>query len=236
MRDDKKKALKIIKQQILAFVLRQGYRFTDGKNYWTIKHVAWLKSLRLGCLLQESLDEYIVTYEYLTDKMKRLEERIEELASGERYRENVRKLSCLIGVKTYTALSMIVEIGDFNRFAKADKFAGFIGLVPGEDSSGERQKRGGITKAGNSHVRRLLVEASQSYTRGTIGHKSMDLKRRQKGNTPQVIAYADKANERLRRKFYRMTLKNKIHRNTAATAVARELACFMWGLMTGNIA
>jgi transposase len=236
MRDDKKKALKIIKQQILAFVLRHGYRFTEGKNYWTGKHVSWLKSLELGGLLQESLDEYLVTYDYLTDKLKRLEQRIEELANGERYREKVKKLSCLIGVKTYTALSVVVEIGDFKRFAKPEKLAAFLGLVPGEDSSGEKQKRGGITKAGNCHVRKLLVEAAQSYTRGSIGHKSMDLKRRQNGNTSQVIACADKANERLRRKFYRMVLKNNINRNVAATAIARELACFMWGLMTDNVA
>jgi transposase len=195
-----------------------------------------LKSLRFGGVLQESLDEYLFKYEYLTDKLKRLEHRIEELASAERYRENVKKLSCLIGVKTYTALSLLVEIGDFKRFAKAEKLAGFLGLVPGEDSSGERQRRGGITKAGNSHVRKLLVEAAQSYTRGSIGHKSINLKRRQNGNAPQVIAYADKANERLRRKFYRMTLKHNINRNVAATAIARELACFMWGLMTDKVA
>ena len=146
------------------------------------------------------------------------------------------RLSCLIGVKTHTALSTIVEIGDFNRFAGAEKLAAFLGLVPGEDSSGEKQRRGSITKAGNSHVRRLLVESAQSYTRGMIGHKSKDLKRRQSGNAPEVIAYADKANERLRRKFYRMTLKNNSNRNVAATAIARELACFMWGLMTDKIA
>ena len=120
----------------------------------------------------------------------------------------MKKLTCLIGIKTYTALSVIVEIGDFKRFAKAEKLAAFLGLVPGEDSSGEKQKRKSITKAGNSHVRKLLVEAAQSYTRGTIGYKSMDLKRRQNGNTPQIIAYADKANERLRRKFYRMVLRH----------------------------
>lgn len=236
MRDDKKKALKIIKQQILAFVLRQGYRFTDGSNYWTMKHVSWLKSLDLGGILQESLAEYLITYDYLTDKLKRLEQRIEEFAAGERYQEKVKKLSCLLGVKTYTALSVVVEIGDFSRFVKADRLAAFIGLVPGEDSSGEKQRRVGITKTGNSHVRKLLVEAAQSYTRGKAGNKSLNLKRRQAGNTPQVIAYADKANERLRRKFYRLTLKNNTNRNVAATAVARELACFMWGLMTDNIA
>ena len=236
MRDDQKKALKIIKQQILALVLRQGYRFVDGKNYWTEKHVKWLKSLKMGGVIQESLDEYLVTYDYLTDKIERLDKRIEELASDERYVENVKKLSCLIGIKTHTALATIVEIGDFNRFQSAEKITAYLGLVPSEDSSGGKQSRGGITKAGNSHVRRLLVEASQSYTRGAVGHKSKDLKRRQDGNSPQIIAYADKANERLRRKFYRMTLKNKTNRNVAATAIARELACFIWGLMTDNIA
>jgi len=236
MRGAQKKLLKTIKRQILALVLRMGFRFADGRNYWTVKHVAWLRSLNLGGVLQESLQEYLVTYDYLTDKIERLDKRIEELAGDERYRDKVKKLICLLGVKTLTALAIIVEIGDFVRFPKAENMAAFVGLVPGEDSSGGKQNRGPITKAGNSHVRRLLVEAAQSYTRGRIGYKSKDLKRRQDGNTPQVIAYADKANERLRRKFYRMVLNNKANRNVAATAIARELACFMWGLMTDNIA
>ena len=236
MRDSQKKALKAVKQQILALVLRQGKRFDLGKNYWTLKHVGWLRTLDLGGLLQEALEEYLITYDYLTNKIERLDMRIEELAGTEHYQEKVKKLSCLIGVKTHTALSVIVEIGDFKRFAKADKLAGYLGLVPGEDSSGGRQRNTGITKAGNSHVRRLLVEAAQSYTRGAVGHKSQALKKRQMCNTPEVIAYADKANERLRRKFYRMVLKNKTQRNVAATAIARELACFMWGMMTDNAA
>lgn len=236
MRDNQKKALKIIKQQILALALRQGYRYDLGKNYWTQRHVAWLRALELGGVLQEALSEYLITYDYLTDKIERLDARIEELAGAERYAENVKKLSCLIGVKTHTALSVLVEIGDFSRFAKAEQLSGYLGLVPGENSSGDRQRRTAITKAGNSHVRRLLVEAAQSYTRGAVGHKSAALKKRQAGNSPQVIAYADKANERLRRKFYRMVLKNKSQRNVAATAIARELACFMWGMMTDHVA
>jgi len=236
MRDTHKKALKIKKQQILSFVLRHGYRFDGGKNYWTLKHVAWLKSIDMGGVLQESLDEHLITYEYLVNKVERLDQRIEELASFERYAEQVKKLSCLLGVKTYTALSVIVETGDFRRFAKAEKYAGYLGLVPSEDSSGGMQRRGSITKAGNSHVRKLLIEAAQSYAKGMIGHKSKALKSRQKGNSAEVIAYADKANERLRRRFYRMTLKNNIKRNVAVTAVARELACFMWGMMTDHTA
>lgn len=236
MRDDQKKALKVVKQQILSYVLRHGYRYEGGKNYWTMKHVAWLRSLDIGGVLQESLQEYLITYDYLTDKIERLDQRIEELASDKIYQEKVKKLICLLGVKTLTALSIIVEVGDFARFSKPEKLASYIGLVPSEDSSGGKQHRGSITKAGNSHVRRLLVESAQSYTRGSIGYKSKELKCRQSGNTQEVIAYADKANERLRRKFYRMTLKNGSKRNVAATAIARELACFMWGLMTDNIA
>ena len=236
MRDDQKQALKKVKQQILAFVLRQGLKFEGGKSYWTIAHVKWLKSLELDGLMQEVISEYLITYDYLVSKIERLDAKIEEIAASDRYKENVKKLSCLIGVKTYTAMSVLVEVGDFKRFEKPDKLASFLGLVPSESSSGETQRTGGITKAGNSQLRRLLVESAQSYTRGAIGHKSKELNRRQQGNTAEVIAYADKANERLRRKFYRMVLKNNTPRNKVATAIARELACFMWGLMTDNIA
>ena len=116
------------------------------------------------------------------------------------------------------------------------QFASYIGLVPGEDSSSESVHRLGITKAGNTHVRRLLVEAAQSYTKGQVGYKSVALKKRQTGNTPEVIAYADRANERLRRKYYKMVLTHSKRSNVAKTAVARELACFIWGMMTDRIA
>lgn len=235
MRDDQKLMLKKIKQQILAFILRQGKRFEGGKTYWTIAHMKWLKSLDLTGLDKETLSEYLITYDYLTDKIARLDKRIEELASGEKYEKKVKNMSCLIGVKTHTALSMIVEVGDFERFEKAPRFAAFLGLVPCENSSADNVNRYSITKAGNSHLRRLMVEAAQSYTRGSIGHKSIALKQRQQGNSPEVIAYADKANERLRRRFYKMTLNKGVNRNVATTAIARELACFIWGMMTENV-
>ncbi len=91
--------------------------------------------------------------EQLTDKLERLDQRIEELASKEDYQENVNYLSCFLGVKTQTALSTLVEVGDFKRFASAQQFASYLGLTPGEDSSGEDLNRLGITKAGNSHIR-----------------------------------------------------------------------------------
>lgn len=151
-------------------------------------------------------------------------------------KEAVKKLCCFIGVKTHTALSVLVEVGDFKRFASAQHFASYLGLVPGEDSSGADQNRLGITKAGSRHVRLLLTEASQCYARGQVGFKSKELKARQSGNTPAVIAYADKANERLRRRYYKMVLNKCKKHNIAKTAIARELACFMWGMMKDNIA
>ena len=116
MRDDQKLYLKMVKQQILAFVLRQGKCFEGGKTYWTIAHLKWLKNLELSALQRETLDEYLLTYEYLTEKINRFDERIEELASAKRYEEKVKHMGCLLGIKTHTALSMIVEVGDFERF------------------------------------------------------------------------------------------------------------------------
>lgn len=115
-------------------------------------------------------------------------------------------MSCFLGIKTQTALSTIVEVGDFKRFSSAQQFASYLGLTPGEDSSGGDQNRLGITKAGNSHIRTLLVEAAQSYTRGQAGHKSKPLKERQYGNPADIIAYADKAKERLRRRYDHLVL------------------------------
>ena len=235
MRDDHKLALKKIKQQILAFCLRHSYRY-NGKSHWTAAHLKWLRSLTPEALYKEILDEYLLTYQNLSDKLERMNKRIEELASLEEYREAVKKLCCFIGVRTHTALSVLVEVGDFKRFASAKNFASYLGLVPGENSSGENQTRLGITKAGNRHIRLLLTEASQCYARGKIGFKSKELKSRQSGNTPEIIAYADKANERLRRRYYKMVLGSCKKHNVAKTAIARELACFMWGMMTDCIA
>ena len=236
MRQDHKAALKKVKQQILAFCLRHNYRYDGTKTYWTQAHLKWLRALRPEGLYQEILTEYLSTYDQLTDKLERLDKRIEELASDKAYQENVRRMSCFLGIKTQTALSTIVEVGDFKCFASAQQFASYLGLTPGEDSSGGDQNRLGITKAGNSHVRTLLVEAAQSYTHGRADHKSKLLKERQYGNPANIIAYADKANERLRRRYYHLVLRQGKKANVAKTAVARELACFIWGMMTEDIA
>lgn len=233
MRDDEKNTLKRIKQQLLALCTRHGKFFSEGRNYWTQKHMAWLKKLDFGNpVLQEAFNEYLILYHQACDKVALFDKRIEEIAGQEEYAERVNMLKCFLGIKTHTALALLVETGDFKRFAKAQNYSSYLGLVPGENSSGESIQRTGITKAGNSHIRKLLVEAANCYGRGTPGVKSKMLASRQAGNDPKTIAYADRANERLKRKFYRVQFHSK--RNIAVVAVARELACFIWGMMTGN--
>ena len=236
MRNDAKDTLKRYKQQLLALCTRHGKRFTEGGSNWTLKHIAWLKNLDFGdAILNETLQEYMSLYHQAAEKVELFDGRIAELARTERYAEKVNKLKCFIGIKDHTALATIVEIGDFIRFPKAQNFASYLGLVPGEDSSGDSLQRTGITKAGNTHVRKLLVEAAHSYGRGAVGKaKPKALKERQAGNDTKVIAYADKANDRLKRKYYKIMFRSKY--NIAVTAVARELACFIWGMMTDNIA
>ena len=232
MRDDHKLALKKVKQQILSFCMSHGYKCEDKS--WTLAHIGWLRSFECPQLHREILNEYLLTFDTLTEKVTRLDARIEELASGEKYRQDTKNLSCLLGIKTIGALSILVETGDFSRFTTAQKYASFLGLVPGEHSSGDGTIRLGITKAGNTHLRKILVEASQGICKGKPGYKSKDLRARQQGCTPEVIAYADKANERMRRRYYRLIAKGK-KRNIAVTAIARELACFIWGIKTNNI-
>ena len=231
MRDDHKLALKKLKQQINAFTLRHGYQYVGTK--WTIKHITWLKNLELDPMYRETLNEYMASYEEQEAKIERFDKRIKEIAAETRYKEDAEKLGCFLGIRTHTALSLIVETGDFKRFAKGNIYAAFLGLVPGEHSSSTNVNRLGISKAGNTHLRRLLIEAAGGICKGAIGHKSKELRSRQSGQSAEVIAYADKANTRLRSKYYRMIRHGK-KRNVAVTAVARELACFVWGMMTGN--
>ncbi len=233
MRDDFKEIQKTIKQRINAYCLRHGYKYEKTK--WTGDHLKWLRELSFNDLQREILNDYLLSYEKLVDKIKRIDTRIAELSSEEEYNDKVSKLCCFLGIKTREAIALIVETGDFTRFSKGNVYSAYLGLIPGESSSSVDINRLSITKAGNKHARTILVEAAQSICKGRVGYKSKDLIARQKGNTPEIIAYADKANERLRRKYYKMMFRGK-QRNTAVTAVARELACFVWGMMTDHIA
>jgi len=233
MLGDFKDELKKTKQHINALLLRHGYQYT-GKSKWIPGHLKWLKELEIRSMLREILDEYISHFESLTENIERYKHRLEELSQKELYKEKVGQLRSFKGIDTTAAMILHVEISDFNRFPNANAFTSYCGLTPGENSSGDKANRTSITKQGNSTVRKTLVECAQALVKGTIGVKSKRVKARQLGQDVKVIDYADKAVERLQKKYHRMMRGNK-SRNVVITAVARELACFVWGMETGNI-
>ena len=234
MRDSHKKELKRIKQQIIAFCTGHGL-FSPTKSNWTVAHLKWLKGLKFNDPVeQESINEYLSSYTYLCDKIKAMDVRIEVLASEKQYCENVKKLRCIKGIETNVALTLLAEIGDFNRFSKPTDFAAYLGLIPGEQSSGDKVRGTGITKAGNSTLRQKLTEAAKGYWRGRIGMKSATFKKFEKELPKEVTEYALKANTRLQRKFFNMTHVKGKNMNVAASACAREMACFVWGLITNH--
>ena len=234
MRDSHKKELKRIKQQIIAFCTGHGL-FSPTKSNWTVAHLKWLKGLKFNDPVeQEIINEYLSSYTYLCDKIKAMDVRIEVLATEKQYCENVKKLRCIKGIETNVALTLLAEIGDFNRFSKPTDFAAYLGLIPGEQSSGDKVRGTGITKAGNSTLRQKLTEAAKGYWRGRIGMKSATFKKFEKELPKEVTEYALKANTRLQRKFFNMTHVKGKNMNVAASACAREMACFVWGLITNH--
>ena len=234
MRDSHKKELKRIKQQIIAFCTGHGL-FSPTKSNWTVAHLKWLKGLKFNDPVeQEILNEYLSSLTFLSDKIKAMDVRIEELASEKQYCENVKKLRCIKGIETNVALTLLAEIGDFNRFSKPTDFAAYLGLIPEEQSSGDKVRGTGITKAGNSTLRRKLTESAKGYWRGRIGIKSATFKKLEKELPKEVTEYALKANTRLQRKFFNMTHVKGKNMNVAASACAREMACFVWGLITNH--
>jgi transposase len=186
----------------------------------------------MTAMQREILDEYLITYDYYSMRIKQMDEKIEEISNQERYKDNVARLCCFAGMSTHKALCHIVETGDFSRFAKAPSYSAYLGTVPGEDSSSTNVNRLPITKAGNRHLRMLDIEAAHAIGR-TRKTKSKALMKRQQKCSPEVIAYADRANERMRKMYLELSLRK--NRNIAAAAVARELACFIWGMMTDHI-
>lgn len=234
MMNDFKDESKKVKQHINAFVLRLGYRY-EGKSRWIPAHIKWLRELKLDSMYKEILDEYLSQLELLTEKIERFQHKLEELSQEDSYKEKIGELRCFKGIDTTAAMTLHVEVSDFNRFPNAKAFASFCGLTPSEDSSGDKNKRLSITKQGNSLVRTTLVESAQVMVRGVVGKKGKRVKSKQIGQDVKVIDYADKAVERLQRKYHRMILRG-VNRNIAITAIARELACFVWGVETGHIA
>lgn len=228
--------LKKEKQNLLSFLLRLGKSYPESGSYWTNKHMEWLETLKFDDqMLDYAYRMYLSELKATIDSLERIDSMIESIAVSERYKENVEKLVCFAGIQTHTAVSVLCEIGDFKRFAKAEEFSSYLGLVPGQDSSGKTERYLPITKAGNSRLRLLLVEAAHGIRNSNPFNKSKRIKARQALASPEVVAYADRGSKRIKSRMSKLERNGK-NANVAAAAGARELSCFIWGMMTGNIA
>jgi transposase len=215
--------------RISGILRNHGIVYNEGTSTWTKKHRQWLTSLRVSLEgpLQIALAIELEHLEYLETQHRALDTELERFAQLPQFRPQTEALCCLRGVKTLTALTLLCEIDDIRRFSSPRGLMAYFGLVPSERSSGDKEQRGPITKAGNIHVRRLLVEAAWNNRHNASA--ALILKRRRQGQPPQVVAIAMKAQLRLVNKFLR--LDKRKHRHVAITAVARELCGFIWAIL-----
>jgi transposase len=225
-REDAKKAQRVTQQQLSGMLLRLGFRYS--RDNWTKAHFGWLADQKMPTDSQQVVfQEYIHAIKETTERVERLTKQIETLVPTWRMAPVVTALQSLRGVSIIVATTMIAELGDLTRFESPKKLMAFLGLIPSEHSSGEKKKRGGITKTGNGHARRVLVEGAQAYSHPA--RMTRLILKRQEGLSQEVRDIAWKCQVRLCARFRRLVAKGK-SRNAVVTAIARELAAFMWAI------
>jgi transposase len=217
------------RHRMSRFLLRHGLRLPNRS--WGVTRRRWLGSVTFGhAHRRQAFQTYLHALDLVDRRIERLERELDRAAAEGPWRELVARLRCLRGIDTLTALGLVAEIGtDWSRFGTAEQFMSFVGLVPSERSSGDQRARGPITKAGNGHVRRLLIEAAwHQRQRPRVGEQ---LAARQRGQDPLVLERAWHAQQRLHRRWQRMAGRGKPHQ-TIVVAIARELAGFVWAIAT----
>ena len=220
--------LKRIRHQILKFLTRHGYVYTDG-NHWTQKHLHWMRGLEFELpSLRDVFDSYFTEMQHCLQRLTSLDKDVKKLAGSKPYEKIVGLMRCFHGIDTLTAITVITEIFEFGRFSTPGELMSYLGLTCSEDSSGQNQRRGSITKAGNKRVRRLLIEASWHYRHPYIA-RSRVLRERRKDQPQWAIDIADKTGQRLRKRYWYLVNHGKSP-CVAAVAIARELAGFIWSL------
>ena len=222
-----KEAEKRAKHQINSLLLSHGLRWSRSK--WTLQHRKWLWELKLpNEYLQMVLDEHLAHLDYIQSRVKSFDQQIAKIAECEPYGPAVKKLRALKGIGTLSAMLLISEITDFRRFPNPRALMGFLGLIPSEHSSGDKQRGGPITKTGNSRCRAQLIECVQHYV------KKPQISAKMKADLSQVdphsAAIAVKCLQRLHKRYWALTMKGKI-RPVALTAIAREFVGFIWAMM-----
>nr|WP_274389483.1 IS110 family transposase [Paraburkholderia tagetis] len=226
-REDMKHLQRQAKQRLSAFLLRYGKCYS-GKSNWTQAHYRWLEQQKFGQPVQQIVfQEYVDTVKALSKRIDGLDTQLERVANESVFWPVIEGLMALRGVNLLTAMTVVAEIGDLRRFDSAPQLMAYLGLVPSEHSSGATRSRGAITKTGNAHVRRVLVEASWTYRHPA--RKTAHLQRRAERTSEAVQDIAWKAQKRLCARYRLMEGKGKL-KVQACTAVARELTGFIWAI------
>jgi transposase len=212
--------------QLYMFLLRHGRRY-DGKR-WTLPHLKWIRGQQFEYEAQHRvLVDYVKAVQDASDRVKRLDKDLREVASTWSQRPLVEALQSLRGIQFLTAATIAAEVGDFERFDRAPALMSYVGLVPSEHSSGTAKRRGAITKAGNTGLRTAIVEAAWSYRFRPA--MSYEIKKRSESVSDSIRAIAWKAQLRLCGRYRKLTAGGK-RTNQAVTAVARELTGFLWAI------
>lgn len=223
-REDLRRARTAARHRVSKQLLRHGRIYREGRSQWTGMHRAWIARQRLtDPLAHAALCQMLLHLDGLDRQLDALDRDLEQIAISEPWAAAVELLVRFRGISTRTALGLLAEIGDFARFSHPRELYAWLGIVPCEYSSGEQRHRGHITKTGNEHARRLLIEAAWSYR-----HRP---RRPDRGVQPDARAW--QAQVRLHRRYRHLTEHGK--RSTVATvAVARELAGFLWAAATAQ--
>lgn len=229
LRETAKENLKRIRHQVLKLLTRHGYVYRQG-SHWTQKHIAWMRTVEFTePILTKVFENYFDEMIRCVCRLESLDKELEILAESEKYKEIVGLLRCLHGIDTLSAITILTEIFEFGRFESPRHLMSYLGLTPSESSSGEKQRKGSITKAGNKRVRRLLNETAWHYRHRYVPAKA--LKKRREDQPQWAIDIADAAGRRLSQRHRHLINAGKMPCK-ANIAVARELAGFIWSIVT----
>jgi transposase len=224
-RDDLRAARTAARHRLSKQLLRHGHVYREGKKQWTKMHRAWIAAQTLtDPLAHKAFREMLTHLDGLDRQLDALDRDLEQIAHRPRWAPTVQILIQFKGIATRTALGLIAEIGDFQRFSHPRELCAWLGIVPTEYSSGTERHRGHITKTGNHHARRLLIEAAWSYRYPP----------RRPDRGPQPDARAWHAQIRLHRRYQHLTTHRGKRSTIATVAVARELAGYLWAAATNQ--
>ncbi|CAG0907274.1 unnamed protein product [Cyprideis torosa] len=228
-REDMKALERMSKQRLNAFLLRYGRIYTSGKSRWTQAHFRWLEGQKFAVSIQQIVfQEYVDAIKQSEARVAGLEQEMERALTHWELAPVVKALMALRGIQLITAMTIMAELGDITRFDSPRQLMSYLGLVPSENSSGPSRRQGGITKTGNGHVRRVLVESGWCYR--FPARKTAHLQRRAEQCSSEVQAIAWKAQKRLCGRYKYLLEKGKL-KVQVCTAIARELVGFIWAIV-----